>query len=246
MKRLFLIVLMVCMLCTTVFAHSGRTDANGGHRDNKNVSGLGYYHYHCGGHPAHLHTGGVCPYSYAYSSNDSYGYSSQTHSHVENIIVHDFKQSLVIGETIEGRVSLVPELPDIPVYWSSSDSSVIRINGSIATAVGIGTCVIRFSAENVWGDYSVTVTSGLPESVEIRNLPINNTIAVGQGWQFFTMVLPWNSTDKTVRFGTSGDWRIGTISEDGFFTATATGVTTVYVYTSNGKYDEVKITVVEA
>ena len=40
-------------------AHSGRTDANGGHRDKKNVSGLGSYHYHCGGHPAHLHTNGV-------------------------------------------------------------------------------------------------------------------------------------------------------------------------------------------
>ena len=41
-------------------AHPGRTDANGGHRDNKNVSGLGSYHYHCGGHPAHLHPNGVC------------------------------------------------------------------------------------------------------------------------------------------------------------------------------------------
>ena len=44
-------------------AHPGRTDANGGHRDNKNVSGLGSYHYHCGGHPAHLHPNGVCPYA---------------------------------------------------------------------------------------------------------------------------------------------------------------------------------------
>lgn len=44
-------------------AHSGRTDAHGGHRDNKNKSGLGSYHYHCGGHPAHLHPNGVCPYS---------------------------------------------------------------------------------------------------------------------------------------------------------------------------------------
>lgn len=43
-------------------AHSGRTDSSGGHHDNKNVSGLGSYHYHCGGHPAHLHSGGVCPY----------------------------------------------------------------------------------------------------------------------------------------------------------------------------------------
>ena len=47
----------------TVQAHSGRTDASGGHHDNKNVSGLGSYHYHCGGHPAHLHNDGICPYS---------------------------------------------------------------------------------------------------------------------------------------------------------------------------------------
>ena len=47
----------------TATAHSGRTDANGGHKDNKNKSGLGAYHYHCGGNPAHLHTDGVCPYA---------------------------------------------------------------------------------------------------------------------------------------------------------------------------------------
>ena len=44
-------------------ARSGRTDRYGGHRDNKNKSGLGSYHYHCGGHPAHLHENGVCPYA---------------------------------------------------------------------------------------------------------------------------------------------------------------------------------------
>lgn len=47
----------------TVQAHSGRTDAHGGHKDNKNASGLGSYHYHCGGYPAHLHENGVCPYA---------------------------------------------------------------------------------------------------------------------------------------------------------------------------------------
>lgn len=43
-------------------AHSGRTDSSGGHRDNKNKSGLGYYHYHCDGNPPHLHGNGDCPY----------------------------------------------------------------------------------------------------------------------------------------------------------------------------------------
>lgn len=55
----------------TVQAHSGRTDASGGHHDNKNVSGLGSYHYHCGGNPAHLHNGGVCPYSSSATTADT-------------------------------------------------------------------------------------------------------------------------------------------------------------------------------
>ncbi|HCA70679.1 MAG TPA: YHYH domain-containing protein [Lachnospiraceae bacterium] len=55
----------------TVEAHSGRTDSSGGHRDNKNKSGLGSYHYHCGGHPAHLHKNGVCPYSTSTTSSTS-------------------------------------------------------------------------------------------------------------------------------------------------------------------------------
>lgn len=62
-KKIIILSLTFCLLLTSVFAHSGRTDSSGGHRDNKNVSGLGYYHYHCGGNPPHLHSNGVCPYS---------------------------------------------------------------------------------------------------------------------------------------------------------------------------------------
>lgn len=55
-------ILLAIISTTTAFAHSGRTDRFGGHRDNYNRSGLGYYHYHCGGFPAHLHYYGYCPY----------------------------------------------------------------------------------------------------------------------------------------------------------------------------------------
>ena len=63
---------------STVYAHSGRTDASGGHRDNKNKSGLGSYHYHCGGHPAHLHANGACPYSNAVVNQSSNSSNKQT------------------------------------------------------------------------------------------------------------------------------------------------------------------------
>lgn len=65
----------------SAYAHSGRTDSSGGHKDNKNKSGLGYYHYHCGGHPAHLHENGVCPYSNTNSSS-SYTFKNENASSV--------------------------------------------------------------------------------------------------------------------------------------------------------------------
>lgn len=77
---------------TTALAHSGRTDRNGGHRDNRNASGLGSYHYHCGGHPAHLHENGICPYassstgSASSSSSEGNGSSASSSSVSKNTI----------------------------------------------------------------------------------------------------------------------------------------------------------------
>lgn len=64
-KILLTIVLTLSLVISAPFmslAHSGRTDSSGGHKDNKNASGLGYYHYHHGMGP-HLHPNGICPYS---------------------------------------------------------------------------------------------------------------------------------------------------------------------------------------
>lgn len=66
-RKIQVIILSICLSLSTSFsmagAHSRRTDAMGGHHDYQNKSGLGSYHYHCGGHPAHLHKNGQCPYS---------------------------------------------------------------------------------------------------------------------------------------------------------------------------------------
>ena len=85
MKKRLLVKMLCCFLLVSLFltyetvsfplvaeAHSGRTDSSGGHHDYKNKSGLGSYHYHCGGYPAHLHTNGVCPYA-SQNTNTSSG-----------------------------------------------------------------------------------------------------------------------------------------------------------------------------
>ena len=72
MRKIFTTMLCTGLLIsnTVSFAHSGRTDSNGGHHDYQNKSGLGSYHYHHGMGP-HLHPNGVCPYSSAAQSSSS-------------------------------------------------------------------------------------------------------------------------------------------------------------------------------
>lgn len=72
-----ILTISIILIGINTYAHSGRTDSSGGHKDNKNKSGLGSYHYHCGGNPAHLHTNGSCPYS---SNSKSSGTGSSTKS----------------------------------------------------------------------------------------------------------------------------------------------------------------------
>ena len=66
-----LCALVILACCSPAgYAHSGRTDGQGGHRDNRNASGLGSYHYHHG-YSAHLHPNGYCPYTDVFPSKVS-------------------------------------------------------------------------------------------------------------------------------------------------------------------------------
>lgn len=71
MKKAIAVVFCLIFAFSAASAHSGRTDANGGHWDRS----TGEYHYHHG-YPAHQHPGGVCPYNYNDLTGSSSGSSS--------------------------------------------------------------------------------------------------------------------------------------------------------------------------
>lgn len=96
-----LVTMMVCLSVlfsyTISSAHSGRTDSSGGHHDYKNKSGLGSYHYHCGGYPPHSHSNGVCPYSSSSSSSKSSSSvkkSSKTSKYYKTSVVKKVQKKL--------------------------------------------------------------------------------------------------------------------------------------------------------
>lgn len=83
-----LILLILCIATILVFAHGGKTDANGGHYDRS----TGEYHYHHG-YPAHQHTNGVCPYDYDDKTNHSSGGSSkETQKESESLSWEEWKE----------------------------------------------------------------------------------------------------------------------------------------------------------
>lgn len=61
---IFISIITILSLTVLCFAHSGRTDSSGGHKD----SSTGEYHYHHG-YPAHQHPNGKCPYDFDDNTN---------------------------------------------------------------------------------------------------------------------------------------------------------------------------------
>ncbi len=59
-KKLLLLVIAFSCIFSMSYAHSGRTDSSGGHKDNKNKSGLGYY-LNILENKANLIKNGFCP-----------------------------------------------------------------------------------------------------------------------------------------------------------------------------------------
>lgn len=142
---MLLITLSIISTGINAYAHSGRTDSSGGHKDNKNKSGLGSYHYHCGGYPAHLHTNGICPYSSSSSSsksstsNSSSSVTKTTSIIPTTIVATGIKidksvTSMKEGETLKLTASITPDnVTDKKIIWESSNDSIATIdsNGEI-------------------------------------------------------------------------------------------------------------------
>lgn len=121
---ILLTILSIILICSNAYAHSGRTDSSGGHKDNKNKSGLGSYHYHCGGHPAHLHTNGVCPYS---SSKKS---TSNSSSNTKTTTKTNTKTNTKANTNSNSKTNSTETTPKTPPTIYATE---IKINENIGT-----------------------------------------------------------------------------------------------------------------
>ena len=150
MKKQFsflLLVLFSFCLSLSVFAHSGNTDANGGHRDNNNVSGLGYYHYHHG-KPAHLHPNGVCPYDAKETSPPNSLLSIvEKNSHIYSLSSEDYSSSNAAVSELKSKGSTNNAVTSKPEEDSTKEFSTMVIEwllGTLLFGVIAYSCVVLF------------------------------------------------------------------------------------------------------
>lgn len=155
-----IVLLSIIAISLNTYAHSGRTDGSGGHKDNKNKSGLGSYHYHCGGHPAHLHPNGICPYSSNKKSTSSSSSKKSTSSsstskktttvYATKIKINENVENIRIGDNQTLTATITPSnATDKSITWKSSDENIATINseGKIV-AKNSGTVDITVSTSN--------------------------------------------------------------------------------------------------
>lgn len=199
-KLLISILMMTIIICASLstFAHSGRTDSSGGHKDNKNASGLGSYHYHCGGYPAHLHTNGICPYSSnktskstsassmsssgsnkSSSSTSKSSTTSSTSSSLTTIAATEIKIdqdncSMEIEDTKKLTASITPDnVTNKTITWKSNDESIATVSkdGEVTTKKA-GVVSIIASTSNGKTD---TITINVKEKQKVDTNSIVNT-----------------------------------------------------------------------
>ena len=184
---------------SAAFAHSGRTDSSGGHKDNKNKSGLGSYHYHCGGYPAHLHDGGVCPYAPKPKKTAA---PEVKKNNVERIELEASRTQSEVGSVLKVYADVQPESAENKALrWESGNENVaIVTTDGIVILVGEGEAKITASAMDGSGTKgSVTIRSesgGAVDAAYIRSqLPQGYVLAVQPGSMAAgfasTYGLPW-------------------------------------------------------
>jgi peptidoglycan-binding domain 1 protein len=168
LKKIISITIALLMCTNISYGHSGRTDSNGGHRDKKNISGLGPYHYHCNGNPAHLHTNGICPYnsssskaSYSSSSKPSSSSSNQVKSiakpdpNKNNVYLLHTMPQMTVGQSFTNEA--VSNNKSAKLTWSSSNNNVATVDSTgKVTAKGVGTAVITVTNGYKSASYNIT------------------------------------------------------------------------------------------
>ena len=234
-KRKILTILLITLSLISIninlFAHSGRTDSNGGHKDNQNKSGLGSYHYHCGGYPAHLHPNGVCPY--ASSQSTSSGSSSNSSKNTSSSTSSSSSQNTSSSTSNNASQNTSNNNSKNTSTSTSSSSSSSSSTGTVNQNSGTSTAVTESTSEE-------------NNEIEAKEIQIENPIAEleeGNTYLLTTKVIPNDAVNQNIMWE-SEDKSIATVTSNGWVTGVKPGIVNLTASTSNGVTKTIAIEIV--
>ncbi|MDD3856595.1 MAG: Ig-like domain-containing protein, partial [Methanoculleus sp.] len=138
--------------------------------------------------------------------------------------------TLAVDETVNFSATVYDqfdeELPEVAVAWTSSNETVGTIDeGGVFTAVAEGTTDVIATIGDVTGTAAVIVSSEEPVATNITVAPATTTLAINGTETFEATVFDQNGrTMAGIEVAwASNDPTVGTIDEDGVFTALAEG-----------------------
>ncbi len=237
------VMFWLCFCIPAALAHGGRTDANGGHRDNRNVSGLGAYHYHHG-YEAHLHPDGICPYAH-----DAQG-TVQPEVHASSIAVSGVPQKAFVNQPFQLKASIIPSnAQEREISWSSSDPSVATVteNGEVMP-LRAGTVKICAKAANDTVEMVTLTIAEIPvTAISIQfdeDMLEEGKLNMETALQMQAVVQPKERADSAVHWSVS-DEEIAEISENGLLIPRRNGTVTVTASCQNGIQDSVVLEIQE-
>jgi uncharacterized protein YjdB len=145
---------------------------------------------------------------------------------VSSIALDKSTITLTEGESWTLSATVKPDnATDKSVTWSSSNTSVAKVEGGKVTAVAQGTATITAKAGDKSATCKVTVEKN---SVPVSSITLNKTsltLAEGESQTLTATVNPDNATDKTITW-TSSNKNVATVA-DGKVTAIAKGSATI-------------------
>lgn len=147
---------------------------------------------------------------------------------VESVQVDPSSITLEEEESAMLVVKVLPEdATDKKVTWSSSNSSVAKIDGSgKLSALKVGTATITVKASGHTATCAVTVKE---KSIHVTSVTLNRTSASidkGNSIVLVATVMPYNATDKTVIW-TSSDPSVASVNESGKVSALKGGTAVI-------------------
>lgn len=147
---------------------------------------------------------------------------------VTSIIINgNIPENLQIGDKITLTAVVEPDNATNPaVRWSSSNTSVARVDGGNVSIVGSGTATITATAvSNEAAKDSVTIDV---RKIAVESITLDKTnldLDEGDKAQLTAALLPENATDKTVTWESSNE-KVATVV-NGIVTAVSTGEATI-------------------